>query len=302
MYSRRAFVASGLALVGAGCSSLPLGGSSSDQDRCEYEAVADPFDPVTDMPPGYNRFQQRLAHQASRHRQTTAYYGPRPLKQASYVAFDKAYYYVEHTTSFTADLPALVLSVQWTPDQTPPPNTTIVSFSNLPESDQLALRSVVYGGLYKPQVHPETILDVSASPVPYPGGIDGSTLAGKRELWIRWKGRAYEVTVHRTATMEKLVHEYTAERVAGSAEAFRALIANRYIIRLDSLTADEQAILDAAVAGGYHKITESPSQAWHRLLDRVHDTAFPEAHYTWYVEYNRTWYTLTLSSDESCRN
>ena len=302
MYSRRTFVVSGLALVGAGCSSLPTGESSSDQDSCEYEAAADPFDPVTDMPPRYNRFQQRLAHQASRDGQTTAYYGPRPLKQASYVPFDGAYYYVEHTASFTAALPALVLSVQWSPDRTPPPNATVVSFSTLPESDQRAVRPAVYGGLYKPQVHPETTLDVSASPVPYPDGTEPSRLADERRLWIRWSGRAYEVTVHRTTTMEKPVHEYTAERVAGSAEAFRALVADRYLIRLDSVTAGERAILDAAVDGRYHETIESSSNAWTRLLDRLHDTTLPEAHYTWYVEYDGTWYTLALSSDESCRN
>ncbi|WP_277555890.1 hypothetical protein [Halobaculum limi] len=149
--------------------------------------------------------------------------------------------------------------------------------------------------------HPETTLDVSASPVPYPDGTGPSTLADERKLWIRWGGRAYEATVHRKTTMEKRVHGYTANRVAGSAEAFRALIADRYLIRLDSITADEQAILDAAVAGGYHETTESPSKAWNRLLDRLDDTTFPEAHYTWYVEYNGTWYTLALSSDESCR-
>lgn len=302
MHSRRALIASGFALLGAGCTAAPAGGPKADGDVCRYEAVAEPFDPATDVPPAYNRFQQGLAHRASRHGRTTAYYGPRPLKRASYVKIDGAYYYVELADSDTVDLPALVLSVLWNPGRSPPPNSPVVSFPNLSESDKSALRSAVYGGLYRPQVHPETTLEFSASPVPYPGGTDNSTFADKGELWVRWEGRAYEVTVHRTDTMEKLVHEYTAERVAGSVESFRALIADRYIVRLDDLSPDVQAILDAAVTGGYHETTRSPSQAWHRLLDRLRETAFPEAHYTWYVEYDGAWYTLFLSSYESCRN
>lgn len=302
MYTRRAFVAAGLALLGAGCSSSPIGGSRAEEDLCKYEAVAEPFDPAIDMPPAYNRFQQTLAHQASRQGYTTAYYRPRPLKRASYVEFDGSYYFVELTNSYTAELSALILSVRWKPGYTPSPNSPVVSYSNLPESDQLALRSAVYGGLYKSQVHPETTLEFSASPVPYPAGTNESMFAGRGELWVHWQGRAYEVTVHRTATMEKLVHEYTAERVAGSAESFRALIADRYIVRLSDLSPEEQGILDAAVTGGYHETTQSPSRAWHRLLDRLQETDFPEAHPTWYVEYNGRWYTLLLSSNESCKN
>ncbi|UPV77225.1 hypothetical protein M0R89_22920 (plasmid) [Halorussus limi] len=216
--------------------------------------------------------------------------------------FDNSYYYVELANSYTAELPALVLSVTWNPRQTPSPNATVLSFPDLPESDQLALRSTVYGGLYKPQVYPETILDFSASPVPYRDGTAESTFVDEGELWVRWEGRAYEVTAHRTTTMEKLVHEYTAERVAESAESFRELIADRHIIRIEPPTPEEQAILDAAVTDGYHETTQSPSRAWHRLLERLRETAFPEAHYTWYVDYDGEWYTLSLSSDESCTN
>jgi hypothetical protein len=300
MYSRRAFIASGFALVTAGCSSPSVGESGGHQDRCEYEAVAEPFDPATDMPPGYSRYQQRLADQASRRGQATAYYGPRPLKRASYVEFDGSYYYVELVDIATVALPAFVLSVRWEPDRTPPPNSTVLSFPSLPQADQLALRSAVYGGLYRPHVHPRTVLDVSASPIPYPDGTGESMFTEGSQLWVRWGERVYDVTVHRTATLEKPVHEYTAERVAENAASFRALVADRYIISLDSLTPEERTILDEAVTGGYHEATRSPSRVWHRLLDRLRETAFPEAHYTWYVEYDEEWYTLLLSSDESC--
>lgn len=80
----------------------------------------------------------------------------------------------------------------------------------------------------------------SASPVPYPDGTAESTFADESELWVRREGRAYEVTAHRTATMEKLVHEYTAERVAESAESFRGLIADRHIIRIESPTPESK--------------------------------------------------------------
>lgn len=52
---------------------------------CQYEVRLAPFDPATDLPPKYNRFQRALAHRAIHQERAAAFYGPRPLKEDAYV-------------------------------------------------------------------------------------------------------------------------------------------------------------------------------------------------------------------------
>lgn len=300
MYTRRGILASGLALSCAGCQSVDPDDPSPAGEFCEYEARAEPFDPAEDLPPDYTRFQQAFAHRTVREGRATAYYGPEPLKRVSYVELDGAYYRVELVTSYAVDLPALVLSVGWRSGTVPPENSTAVPFGDLPDTDRLALRSAVYGGLYREQVHPETVLDHSESPVAYPSGTDGSELARRDRVWVRWNGRAYEIVVHRAGEMQKPVYVYEAARVATDAASFRGSIADRYVIRLDDLTPGERDILDAAIGGGYSERTRSPSRAWHRMLARLRETEFPESHYNWYIEYEGDRYRLILRSNEGC--
>lgn len=303
MYLRRGwFIVTVLLVIGAGCSSVPVGDFGPNQDRCEYEAIAEPFDPAKDLSPELNRFQRELVNQAVRQGEATAFYGPMPLKNDAYVAHDGAYYRIQHTKNSTTQLPALVMTVRWEPGHTPSKNDAVVNFTTLPAMDRLALRSAVYGGIYREQVHPESVLEHSKSPVPYPGGIVESDLATRDHLWVSWAGKVYAVTIHGNSTMEKMTHQYNSERVAADAESFRQLIANRYIVRLDNLTAGEREILDAATTGRYQEETQSPSRAWNRLLARLRETDFPESHYVWFVEYGEEWYKLRLHSHEACIN
>lgn len=292
--SRRAFIVTALVIIGAGCASALFVDFGPDREWCKYEGTAEPLDPAEDLPHELNRFQRMLVNQTIRQEQATAYYGPRPLQNDSYVAHDGAYYRVRHIKNYTTQLPALVMTVEWEPGQTPPENSTVVNFSTLPAVDRLALRSAVYGGIYQEQVHPKTVLDYSESPILYPRGTGKSDLAISDHLWVNWDGRTYEITIHGNTTTEKIVHQYNSERVATDAESFRRLVADRYIIRLDNLTSGEREILDAAITGGYQERTESPSQTWDRLYDRLRETDFPKR--ASYVEYDGEWYRLRLIS------
>lgn len=101
--------------------------------------------------------------------------------------------------------------------------------------------------------------------------------------------------------MEKPVHEYAAELVAPDAASFREFVDDRQVVDLKDLTPGERTILDAAVSGGYHEETASPSAAWDRLLARLPATDVPDRHYVWYVEYEGESYELELDSYEACR-
>lgn len=251
MFTRREILASGLAFSCAGCLSVDPDDLLASEDFCEYQARGEPFDPAVDLPPNFTRFQRAFAHRTVRQEQATAFYGPQPLERVSYVEFDDSYYRIEMADTYPVELSALVLSVDWDSGNDPPEDGDIVPFNDLPTTDQLALRSAVYGGLYRKQVHPETTLVHSESPVPYPNGTSESRLTKWDESWVRWHGRLYKLVVHRESTMDKVVHEYEAEQVAEGAASFRAMIADRYIVRLEGLTPGERDILDVAISGGY---------------------------------------------------
>lgn len=291
-YTRREILASGLAVLATGCVRPGFDGVGDDDCTPEYHARADVFDPATELPPDYGPRQRALARRAIRHGRATAVYGPRPLKRDSFVVDDGAYYRVSHVEDRTTDLPALVLSVGWVVGRTPPANAAVSEFPDLPSADRVALRSVVYGGIYREAVHPTTTLVHAESPVPYPDGTGSSVLATRDTCWIRWNGRAYDVTLHRETTAETLVHEYEATQVAADAAAFRGLIADEYLVELADLTPEERSVLDAAVDGGYD--ARGPSPGFERLVARLPETTVPGSGGLWYVEYDGDRYGLRL--------
>ena len=151
---------------------------------------------------------------------------------------------------------------------------------------------MVYGGIYREAVHPTTTLDHVESPVVYPEGTESSELASADAHWVRWNNRAYDITVHRKTTVKTLVHEYEATQVATDAAAFRGLIAEQYLVKLDDITSEERAMLDTAVDGGYD--VQEPSPGFERLVRRLPEDRVPESGGRWYVEYDGDRYGLRL--------
>ncbi|MUV59173.1 hypothetical protein, partial [Halogeometricum sp. CBA1124] len=178
------------------------------------------FDPATELPPDYSRFQRALAHRSIRRGWATAIYGPRPLKEDSYVVLDGAYYRVVLEESHVEEFPALVLTVEWTAGQTAPANATVLRFGELPPADRMGLRTAVYGGVYRAQVHPVQRLVHSETPVPFPDGTDESVLASCDSCWIRWDDRVYRLASHRETTVNQSVYRYGSTRAAPNAAAF----------------------------------------------------------------------------------
>lgn len=293
MYSRRALIGSGMTLFIAGCSSLapPLGGEHDVS--CDYRATARPFDPASEIPPEYSSAQQSLAARAIRQGTATARYGPEPLKKDSYVSHNGAYFNVYRIETSSQELPALRMTVRWTDGQQVPSGSDTYVFEDLPLIDQRALRSVVYGGLYRGYTHPEQKLVHHASPVPYPPGTANSKLSDAKSAWIRWDGRNYAIRVHGETTLEREIYEYAAEEVASDAEAFRKLIAERYLFRLDDVTAKEHEIIRQAIKDEYSKTMHSCYSPFLGLWNRMVGQPMPESD-LFYIEYEGKRYGLNL--------
>lgn len=298
--TRRAVLGASVAAVSSGCSGDPpridLGGGD-----CSYWATAEPFDPVRDVPPDYNEYQLSFAHRVIEDGDVRDVYSPKPLKDDSFVSMGESYYRIRRVETSAILVPALVMSVYWRPGQTPQNSGfPVVEFSSLPRIDQAAFRSVVYGGRYKDQVHPETELVHSQSPVNYPGGFEKSELATRDQFWVAWDDRYYTVTIHGTTQRIERVHEYDASLVATGPGQFRTMIKDRYVATLTDAPPEVKEILDSAIDEGYERHTDEPLAAWEKLLHRLPDVDFPKEHYNWYVEYEGRLYLLTLDSGVNC--
>lgn len=293
MYSRRTVLGSGLALLTAGCSSFDLTGGESDES-CDYRATARPFDPATEIPPDYSPAQRTVAERAIHEGKTIASYGPEPLKEDSYVVTDGAYFEVYLVDTRQEELPALQMTVRWEAGQQVPTGSTVSVLEDLPAVDQRALRSVVYGGLYRAHIHPETELTHYQSPVPYPPGTARSKLSTTESSWIQLDGRYYAVHVHGETTIERPIYEYAAREVAPDADSFRKLVTERFLVRLDDLTSDEQKIIEKAINGEYSKTTQSCFSPFWRLWKRMPEQTLPESGGLFYIEYEGQRYGLDL--------
>lgn len=296
-HTRRTFLASASIALASGCVSNVSDNGQSDNEFCRYEVRAVSFDPATELPPDYNRFQRALARRAIRRGRSTAVYGPRPLKEESYVVLDGAYHRVVLRDSRVQAVPAIVMTIEWDAERTAPANATVRQFSELPRADQKGLRSAVYGGLYREQVHPDQRLVHSGTPVLYPGGTEESALASCDSCWVRWNDRVYRLSSHGGTTVNESVYTFGASQVAPNATAFRRMIADEYLVNIDGYPPEELAIVDKAIAGGYEKRADSRIPAVERLMDRLGNqtTSVPESGGGLYVEYEGTRYRLIFS-------
>lgn len=295
MYTRRAFLATGSLAFTGGCASNVLDDGPSGNEFCRYEVRVEPFDPASELPPDYNRFQRALAYEAIRRGRSTAFYGPRPLKEDSYVVLDDAYHRVVLEESHVEAVPAIAMTVEWNAGQTSSANATVFEFGELPRADRMGLRSAVYGGIYREQVHPDRRLVHSRTPILYPEGIEESDLPSCDSCWIRWDGREYQLTSHRETSVNKSVYTYGASQVAPNATAFRQLIAEEYLVNVDGYPPEERAIVEEAIEGGYERRTDSRIPAVEQLRDRLGNQTepIPESGGL-YVEYEEARYRLTF--------
>ncbi|WP_380677194.1 hypothetical protein [Salinigranum sp. GCM10025319] len=195
-------------------------------------------------------------------------------------------------------MPARLLSVQWEAGQTAPADAETTPYATLPESDQRALRLAIFGPVYERGLdrHPRQGLSVREFPAPYPDGTAGSRLARKSRTWVEWQDRVYAVRAGGETETERRTYRYEFERVASSAEGFRSVVADEYLIALDALDEAEREIVASAVDGGYEKCepTSAALDGIRERLNAARDLPHPREG-EWYVSYDGERYLLDVS-------
>lgn len=252
---------------------------------------------ATSLRPVRQRLFERIVTEDGVMLQTSG--GP-PIRTGRYVANDGAYYRVDLEHLGTEEIPARRADLSWEKGQEAPKDETVVAYPDLPEVDQSALDYLILGPEYWREGLPTQGMTRRDSPAPYPQGTADSSLVGAGTMWIEWDGRVYEVTITtEEMTLPRRTYDYTATRVADSADTFQAYVADRYLTPLDDLSSEEKSVLEAAAEAGedgrYEDCNE-PSTGYKKLKRRMENVSdLPESHSGhWYISYEGERYLLEI--------
>jgi hypothetical protein len=221
-----------------------------------------------------------------------------PLPDGLHLRRDGAFYRLGVEQVDSTGVTAYRTDLSWERGQTAPDGAAVVAYDDLPESDQRALRLLVFGTEYeRPFERPRAGLSMGDVPAPYPDGAADSRLVGAGTTWVRWDDRTYEVEVTtEETTVARRTFELTAEQVAESPDAFRRLVADRYLVSLDDQPEDQRAIVSAAVEEGYEECTPAsePLAALREWLSG-RETLPPEYEESWFVAFEGSRYELDIT-------
>ncbi|WP_254768692.1 hypothetical protein [Salinilacihabitans rarus] len=303
--SRRHVVALSATLLSTGClgakSIGPGSDTEPDEDRCHSGVVVRTagFDPADDLPYQLDRTGRSIVAAAA----TAEYaehttYGEAPLEADAFVAHDGAFYRTDYAVATVERVPAFSMDVRSDPDQEPPADAAVVAFDDLPAVDRTAL-----GAALNPEGEDEELgrqFAVREFPAPYPDGGAASRLVGAT-TWVRWRDRPVRVEVagESDATRERRTLRYTVERVAETDAEFRQFVADRYLVRLDDLPADQRAIVEAADDG--YEECRPQSEALAALRSRLAeaDSLPTPGRDSWYVAFDDRRFELGITEWES---
>lgn len=229
---------------------------SGTDDRCQagVQVRTSVFEPADDLPLTPGETERTIVAEAAENGHADyRTYGERPLETGVFVTREDAFYRTHATVTATERVPAFPMDVEWERGQAAPTDATVVPFDDLPSVDREALRVAVLEPDHREEL-PQEGLTVREFPAPYPGGGDDSRVIG-RETWVRWRDRTFRVTVAAEAetTQERRTIRYTVERVATTADAFRRVVTDQYLVRLDDLPEAERAIVEDALVRGYEE-------------------------------------------------
>ncbi|MFC7021390.1 MULTISPECIES: hypothetical protein [Haloarcula] len=249
---------------------------------------AERFDPVEQLPLSLEGDRLALVERAVEDGTTTveSYTHRPPVPSGAFVAHRGRYYRLDATTTNTTAVTALVLNVEWQKGQSPPDDATTVQFGALPQVDQRALDTLVFGaGSERRDELPAQGLSVRKSPVPYPDGLENSRFAGTGDvLWVRWRDRWFRVWSGGRPSTERFTHEVGATAVAPDRDAFGTLVREQYRIPGERFSAAERDVLRAARADQYRECVPV-SRPLTSLRETLTDDARlpPPFEYSWLV-------------------
>ncbi|GAB7011976.1 hypothetical protein [Halolamina salina] len=265
---RRGALALAASLLTGGC--LGMAGRA-----CSSGVTVDvrSFDPVAELDGWLVDRQQDAAADAVENDGTRlSTYEPSPFQEPTLVRHDGAFYRAYSEQVDTTDVPAFELSAKWRSGQTPT-DAVLVPFAELPANDQRAFRMAVPD---RPEAGaPIKKFTVRNHSVPYPDGGDGSVLIGNT-TWVEWENRAVRVEIpgEQTRTIRRRTYEITVEHVAEDEAAFRAHLAEEYLLDLRDVPDSQREILRDARGDDVYDECKPQSDALAALRDRL-DGATP---------------------------
>lgn len=304
MPSRRAVLALGGTVVGAGCLGIRPGGRTTPDDESRTDETTGHESGPTDgtecqsgtvvrarkftpdaLTAAVHDAVEPVLREATGNTVEVTTYGDDPFRDGVYVRFDGSYYRTSVTETDAESVPARLLALDWERGREAPPDADVLSYEALPESDREALRLAVHGPEYeRDRGLPTQGMSVSEFPAPYPDGVEGSELVGAGETWVRWDGRDYRVTLGDETTATRRSYRVALEAVADDEGAFREHVAAEFLLELDGLSEAERDLLAEAADRKYEEC-EPASDALDAFRSRLDgDAELPHpADRSWYV-------------------
>lgn len=271
MPSRRSVLSAAGVALSSGC--LGTWGGSPLGDGCVsgFSVHGRPFDPAGELPlilsAGQRSLVERLVddHPA----EISTYFGDPPIRGGVFVEHRGTFYEVSAEEIGRTEVPARLLELSWNAGQTAPGDARTVHFEELPRPDRRVVRLVVEGPEYGGQEgHPSEGMTVSEFPAPYPDGVADSTLVGAGETYVRWNDRTYLVEVGGEATTSRYTYRYDIAAVADGPDAFRSVVADRFLVALADPSEPVADILAAATGDGYQEC-EPASEGLRQLRQQL---------------------------------
>lgn len=265
-----------------------------------YTVYVSSFAPTTQLITGFRPAQQRLIDRIfAEDGVVFRTYGQRPLRTEQYTQHKEAYYRIDYEQTGSEEVHAHRAKISWEKGQEAPGGETVVNYSDLPEVDQNALEFKIYGPKYSSKQHPTQGLSTEGN-TPYPQESEESELIGAGTKWVKWNDRVYEVVVStEEGTITRRTFDYTATRVADSAEGFREYAADQYCRQLEDLSSEVKSVIEEAINAeeyGKYEDCNEPSEGYQKLKQRMEnnpDLPDPMSDH-WYISYRGERYLLEI--------
>lgn len=254
-----AFVAvCGLALL-AGCSSPGSLSMSPATDTAIADAASQPADIVVRPSPVENRSGRTLVRRAISDGSATVTAPSSPLETTLPVAFEGNYYNLSETVVDREQAISVGVEIDYNTTTAAEP---AIAYEALPPVDRAVLDP-----LFPPRgATDEPGMDRGLGATYTDSEANASVLVPTQEYAaVVYDGERYPITVGEPRQVTVKTYRITATQVAPNRTAFADRIRERYAFARTELTADQRAILDAAVDGEY-RADSSDNAAFEELV------------------------------------
>jgi len=228
-------------------------------DTAIADAASQPADIVVRPSPVENRSAEALVRRAVTNGSTTVTGPSSPLETGLPVGFEGAYYNLSATVIERQSAISVGVEIDYNTTTAAEP---VIAYETLPPVDRAVLDP-----LFPPRgATNEPGMDRGLGATYIDSEANASVLVPTQEYAaVVYDGEGYPITVGEPRQVTVKTYRITATRVAQNRTAFADRIRERYAFAPTDLTADQHAILDAAVDGEY-RADSSDNAAFEELV------------------------------------